>query len=163
MRDFERRQHLLDFNPWWQDPRRWQERDPDLREARLNALTSYDPHPLSDVVLGSLYLLMGPRRAGKSVAMKRAIAGLLGEGVDPRRIVFCPCEDLSPQDLRRVVKLAEDLTPGIEPEHRYWFFDEITYVNGWAAALKQLRPNVPARWMRGCDRVLRSQAARSPG
>jgi len=29
--------------------------------------------------------------------MKRAIAGLLGDGVDPRRIVFCPCEDLSPQ------------------------------------------------------------------
>ena len=145
MRDFERRQHLLDFNPWWQDPRGWQERDPDLREARLNALSSYDPHPLSDIALGSLYLLMGPRRAGKSVAMKRAIAGLLSEGVDPRRIVFCPCEDLSPHDLRRIVKLAEDLTPGIEPEHRYWFFDEITYVSGWAAALKQLRDQTSLR------------------
>jgi predicted AAA+ superfamily ATPase len=22
-----------------------------------------------------------------------------------------------------------------EPERRYWFFDEITYVSGWAAAL----------------------------
>jgi hypothetical protein len=52
MRDFERRRHLLDFNPWWQDPRRWQGRDPDLREARLNALSSYDPHPLSDIALG---------------------------------------------------------------------------------------------------------------
>jgi len=145
MRDFERRQHLLDFNPWWQDPQRWQERDPDLREARLNALPSYDPHPLSDIALGSLYLLMGPRRAGKSVAMKRAIAGLLGEGVEQRRIVFCPCEDLSPQDLRRVVKLAEDLTPGVDPEHRYWFFDEITYVSGWAAALKQLRDQTSLR------------------
>jgi uncharacterized protein len=145
MRDFERRRHLLDFNPWWQDPRRWQGRDPDLREARLNALSSYDPHPLSDIALGSLYLLMGPRRAGKSVAMKRAIAGLLGEGVDPRRIVFCPCEDLSPQDLRRIAKLAEDLTPGIEPENRYWFFDEITYVSGWAAALKQLRDQTSLR------------------
>jgi hypothetical protein len=145
MRDFERRRHLLDFNAWWQDPRGWQERDSDLREARLNALTSYDPHPLSDIALGSLYLLMGPRRAGKSVAMKRAIAGLLGDGVDPRRIVFCPCEDLSPQDLRRIVKLAEDLTPGVDPEHRYWFFDEITYVSSWAAALKQLRDQTSLR------------------
>ena len=145
MRDFERRRHLLDFNPWWQDPQHWEERDPDLREARLNALSSYDPHPLSDIVPGSLYLLMGPRRAGKSVAMKRAIAGLLGEDVDPRRVVFCPCEDLGPQDLRRVVKLAEDLTSGIEPEHRYWFFDEITYVGGWATALKQLRDQTSLR------------------
>ena len=145
MRDFERRQHLLDFNPWWRDARRWQERDPDLREARLNALASYDPHPLRDIALGSLYLLMGPRRAGKSVAMKHAIAGLLGQSMDPRRIVFCPCEDLSPQDLRRIVKLAEDLTPGIDPEQRYWFFDEITYVSSWAAALKQLRDQTSLR------------------
>jgi len=145
MRDFERRQHLLNFNPWWQDARHWEERDPDLREARLNALGAYDPHPLSNIALGSLYLLMGPRRAGKSVAVKRAIVGLLGEGVDPLRVVFCPCEDLSPQDLRRVVKLAEDLTPGIESEHRYWFFDEITYVGGWATALKQLRDQTPLR------------------
>lgn len=148
MRDFERRQHLLNFNPWWQDSRRWEERDPDLREARLNALSSYDPHPLSDIARGSLYLLMGPRRAGKSVAVKRAIAGLLGKGVDPLRIVFCPCEDLSTHDLRRIVKLAEDLTPGVEPEHRYWFFDEITYVSSWAAALKQLRDQTSLR--RGC-------------
>ena len=145
MRDFERRQHLLDFNPWWQDPRRWEQRDPDLREARLNALKSYDPHPLSDITLGSLYLLMGPRRAGKSVAVKRTIAGLLSEDVDSRSVVFCPCEGLSPQDLRRVIKLAEDLTPGVEPECRYWFFDEITYIRGWAAALKQLRDQTSLR------------------
>jgi predicted AAA+ superfamily ATPase len=40
------------------------------------------------LALGSLYLLMGPRRAGKSVAMKRAIVGLMDEGVDRRSIVF---------------------------------------------------------------------------
>jgi predicted AAA+ superfamily ATPase len=28
----------------------------------------------------------------------------------------------------------EDLTPGVDPEQRYWFFDEITYVSSWAAA-----------------------------
>jgi hypothetical protein len=74
MRDFERRRHLLDFNPWWQNPGGWEQHDPDLREARLNALGAYDPRPLSDIQPGALYLLMGPRRAGKSVAMKRAVA-----------------------------------------------------------------------------------------
>lgn len=72
--------------------------------------------------------------------MKRTIEQLLAQrGFDPRRIVFCPSEGLSAQDLRRIVKLAADLTPGIEPGDRYWLFDEITYVNGWATALKQLR------------------------
>jgi hypothetical protein len=145
MRDFERRQHLLDFNPWWQNPRGWEKQDPDLREARLNALSSYDPRPLSHLELGALYLLMGPRRAGKSVAMKRTISGLLDEGFDPRHVVFCPCENLTSQDLRRIVRLAEDLTPGIQPEQRYWFFDEITYISGWATTLKQLRDQTSLR------------------
>jgi len=148
MRDFERRQHLLEFNPWWQDPRGWERHDPDLREARLNALGSYDPRPLERLELGGLYLLMGPRRAGKSVAMKRAIRDLLGEGLDPRHVVFCPCENLTGQDLRRIVRLAEDLTPGIESGRRYWFFDEITYVGGWGIALKQLRDQTSLR--EGC-------------
>src|SRR5450759_1119802 len=105
MRDFERRQHLLESNPWWREVDGWQLHDPDLREARLNALRSYDPRPLEGIQPGSLYLLLGPRRAGKSVAMKRAIEGLLVErSFDPRRIVFCACESLNIQDLRRIVK-----------------------------------------------------------
>lgn len=146
MRDFERRQHLLASNPWWRDADGWQSHDPDLREARLNALRSYDPRPLEGIQPGSLYLLMGPRRAGKSVAMKRAIEGLLADrSFDPRRIVFCPCESLGAQDLRRMVRLADDLAPGLEPESRYWLFDEITYVNGWATALKELRDQTSLR------------------
>ncbi len=44
-----------------------------------------------------------------------------------------------------MVKLADDLAPGLEPEDRYWFFDEITYVGGWATALKQLRDQTSLR------------------
>jgi predicted AAA+ superfamily ATPase len=146
MRDFERRQRLLESNPWWREAEGWTQRDPDLREARLNALRFYDPRPLDNIQPGSLYLLMGPRRAGKSVAMKRAIERLLGDrSLDPRCVVFCPCENLAVQDLRRIVKLAEDLAPGVEPESRYWLFDEITYVSGWATALKQLRDQTALR------------------
>lgn len=145
MRDFERRQHLLDHNEWWKSPTRWEQRDPDLREARLNPIRSYDPRPLDDLEAGSLYLLMGPRRAGKSVAVKRAIVNLCRRGVDPRRITFCPCEGLTAQDLRRVIKLAIDLTPGIGDDDRYWFFDEITFVSKWVETLKQLRDQTALR------------------
>lgn len=158
MRDFERRQYLLESNPWWRAGGGWEQRDPDLREARLNELSAYDPRPLEDLAPESLYLLMGPRRAGKSVAVKRAIAQLLVRGVDPRRIAFCACEGLSKQDLRRVVKLATDLTPGVADEERYWLFDEITYVRDWDEALKQLRDQTALR--SGCVMATGSSGAR---
>ena len=76
--------------------------------------------------------------------MKRKIAELLDSGMDPRSITFCPCEDLSKQDLRRMVKLAIDLGGGYGGE-RFWFFDEVTYVREWAIALKQLRDQTDLR------------------
>src|SRR4051794_33439946 len=143
MNDSERKQHLLETNPWWRTDH-WDQSDPDLTEARGNDLGPYCPRPLADLTPGSLYLLLGPRRVGKSVAMKREIAELLGSGVDRRAITFCPCEGLSKQDLRRLVKIAVDLTRGYEGD-RYWFFDEITYVNEWATVLKQLRDQTELR------------------
>lgn len=143
MNDSERKQHLLEFNPWWRN-KRWHESDPDLAEARGNGLDAYSPRPLADLVPGSLYLLLGPRRVGKSVAIKREVATLLDNDVDRRAITFCPCENLSEQDLRRMVKIAGDLTSGYEGD-RYWFFDEITYVTEWATTLKQLRDQTDLR------------------
>lgn len=139
MRDFERRQHASDHNPWWRHPTRWDASDPDLKSARLNALSHYDPHPLGNLTPGGLFLLMGPRRVGKSTSIKRAIRQLIADGIDPKAITFCPCETLSGQDLRRIIKMAADLTPSVENDRRYWFFDEITYINNWAETLKQLR------------------------
>ena len=143
MNDSERKQHLLEFNPWWRN-QRWHESDPDLADARGNGLLAYRPDPLADLRSGSLYLLLGPRRGGKSVAMKRKIKALLDSGTDRRALTFCPCEGLSGQDLRRLVKIAGDLSGDYEGD-RYWFFDEITYVASWAPALKQLRDQTALR------------------
>jgi predicted AAA+ superfamily ATPase len=143
MNDSERKQHLLAFNPWWRSEG-WQEKDPDLTEARTNGLVAYAPRPLAELTAGSLYLLLGPRRVGKSVAIKSAIKDLIEAGVDRRAITFCSCENLSQQDLRRLVKIAGDLTVGYEGD-RYWFFDEITYVADWASTLKQLRDQTDLR------------------
>jgi predicted AAA+ superfamily ATPase len=143
MRESERRTYLLEHNPWWRGPG-WIDRDPDLADARRNALATYDQRPLDAMVVGSLYLLLGPRRAGKSVAMKREIAAILDSGVDPRAITFCPCENLVPQDLRRMVKIAIDLGGSYDGD-RYWLFDEITYVRDWVTTLKQLRDQTELR------------------
>jgi uncharacterized protein len=143
MNDSERKQILLEFNPWWRGSG-WEERDQDLGEARGNGLVGYSPRPLGKMRPGSLYLLLGPRRVGKSVAVKREVKRLLEDGVDPRAITFCPCEGLSAQDLRRMVKIADDLGGSFEGD-RYWFFDEVTYVPNWAASLKQLRDQTALR------------------
>ncbi len=143
MNDSERKQRLLESNPWWRS-RRWHESDPDLSDARGNCLATYCPRPLDDLGPGSLYLLLGPRRVGKSVAVKRAVKDLLDAEVDPRGIAFCPCEDMTAQDLRRMVKIAGDLS-GTYGGDRYWFFDEITYIPDWAVALKQLRDQTDLR------------------
>jgi len=139
MTDSERRQLMLEVNPWWRHPTRWEESDQDLRDARLNALRHYDPSPLEGITAPGLILFMGPRRSGKSVAVKRTICRLIAAGTDPLAIAFCPCETLRAQDLRRIIKLTEDLTPNVPAGQRYWFFDEITSVPQWAKGLKQLR------------------------
>lgn len=69
---------------------------------------------------------------------------MLDGGADPRAIAFCPCDNLSQQDLRRIVKIGGDLTNTYDGD-RYWFFDEITYVSNWAVALKQLRDQTDLR------------------
>jgi hypothetical protein len=79
MRDDAIRQRLRERNPWWRapsDPLSWSEIDETLREAEMHDL-GYRPGVLDDVAPDGLFLLRGPRRVGKSVALKRLIVALL--------------------------------------------------------------------------------------
>lgn len=130
---------LTEGNRWWRE-QDWARDDRDLRPL-THVPFEYAPDPLSDIVPGGLYVLRGPRRVGKSVEVKRAVAGLIRRGVAPRRIVHLACDELSKGDLARLYRVArETLTRGLE-EPRYWFLDEITSVPGWPAAIKNLRDN----------------------
>ena len=69
-----------------------------------------------------LYVLRGPRRVGKSLEIKRAIAQLLEHGVEPRSIIHFACDELGRGDLQRLVKAGREvLTRGVEGA-RYWFW-----------------------------------------
>jgi predicted AAA+ superfamily ATPase len=59
----------------WRSPE-WQRDDPDLRVASA-APFAYRSVALSDLTAGGLYVLRGPRRAGKSTEIKHAISDLL--------------------------------------------------------------------------------------
>lgn len=76
-------QNLRALNPWWEDKpgpqlpafRRWP-------FDRLLQLTQSGITPAT--------VLRGPRRVGKTVLLRQVIERLLGQGVDPTRILYVP-------------------------------------------------------------------------
>ncbi len=158
MNDGQLRRLLTDRSTWWRDEG-WQRGDPDLREAAA-APFSYEPAPLAGLQPSGLYVLRGPRRVGKSVEVKRAIAATIAAGANPRLVFFCACDGLTAQDLRRLVAVGQKGAATL-PGERYWFLDEITAVRGWAAAIKELRDNDPV--FRSSCVVLSGSSARGLG
>lgn len=139
MKRGEAQQILAATNRWWRDPAGWSPDDPDLREA-TRAPFDYHADVLSDLAPGGLYILRGPRRVGKTVAVKGAIRELIAGGVPPRRIVHMVVDGLRSRDLGLLVDAADGLMPG--EGHRYWFIDEITGIaDGWPERIKWLRDN----------------------
>lgn len=135
-------QEIARQNPWWRDPG-WADADPDLVQARSSGLV-YQPQVLDDLVTGSLYLLRGPRRVGKTVVVKQCIASLLAAGIPPTSIVRAAVDGWSAKDLRTVVQNVA-IPPTPDGVSRYWFLDEISAVTGdWAVQVKWLRDNDPA-------------------
>lgn len=134
-------QELSRQNPWWRTPD-WTRLDPDLRGAAERHL-GYRSDCLAELEEGGLYLLRGPRRVGKTVAVKQAIEHLVVEGVPPRAIVRVAADGWSATDLRTVVGNVA-LPPIPEGTRRWWFIDEVTAVTGdWAPQIKWLRDNDP--------------------
>lgn len=132
-------QELARQNPWWRGAD-WTHLDPELREARQSEL-NYRPPVLDDLSLGSVYILRGPRRVGKTVTVKQTIAQLLRDGVPPTAIVRFAADGWSAKDLRTLISNVA-LPPVPEGHSRYWFIDEISSVSGnWDQQLKWLRDN----------------------
>jgi predicted AAA+ superfamily ATPase len=137
MNDHALRRMLAEQSPWRATPVGWEQDDADMRAA-LRLPLDYAPAPLSDIHPPGLYVLRGPRRVGKSLELKRAIAALLARGIDPKTIFYCSCDGLSAQDLRRLVVSMHNVTRTLSGS-RHWFLDEVTAVGGWSRTIKQLR------------------------
>jgi predicted AAA+ superfamily ATPase len=128
---------------WWRDPAGWQRDDPDLKAVRAASIV-YEPMPLSDIEANGLYLLLGPRRVGKSVELKRAIAAAVSAAANPRSILYFSCDGLRGDDLRRMISIGRSRFPAITGP-RYWFIDEITAIDGWHAIIKDKRDTTALR------------------
>jgi predicted AAA+ superfamily ATPase len=144
MKDAELADRLRDRNHWWRDIHGWERDDENLREA-AQAPFDYRPGVLGDIEAGGLYTLSGPRRIGKSLELRRAIAALIERGVPGRNILYCSCDDFSLQDLRRMFRVGESITRRVEGP-KWWFVDEITSVGrGWSSVVKDLRDDTQLR------------------
>jgi predicted AAA+ superfamily ATPase len=135
-------QEIARMNPWWRSPE-WASADPDLRSVRDSGL-GYRSPCLDSLRPGGLYLLRGPRRVGKTVSVKQAIASLLEDGVPPLAVIRVAADGWAANDLRTLVQNVA-LPPAPENVVRWWFIDEVTAVKGdWATQVKWLRDNDPA-------------------
>jgi len=134
-------QDLAKTNPWWRLSD-WQGRDADLRRARDSGL-GHESRVLDDLVEGNLYVLRGPRRVGKTVAVKQTISRLLDAGVAPRSIVRVAADGLDEADIRQLPQ-SPGLPRSPDGVSRWWFIDEVSAVKGdWATQIKWLRDNDP--------------------
>jgi len=189
MRDDQRRQRLVAANPWWraasvgEDPTAWTAHQRILR-SRADYDLGYRPEILDDVRTGPvtdlLAVLTGPRRIGKSVALLDTAAALCARrDLDPRQVVYLPCDGMNAQDVHRCLVLARELTRAIDfdqPQPRVWLLDEISGVSGWTATLKLARDTTEfggdtviatgSRWATGEDvqgNLLAGRAGTTPG
>ncbi len=145
MNDAAIKELLRERNPWWRDAQAWRPTDRVLRDVD-DAPFVYVPDALDGIAPPSLYVLTGPRRVGKSVAMRRKIQELLEGGEDPRSIVYCSCDGFRPQDLRRLFKAGRALMPAAQDRPMWWFIDEVTAVGeDWGTVVKSLRDDTALR------------------
>lgn len=135
-------QELAAGNPWWRDPNNWHATDKDLKAARESGI-NYESEVLAGLVEGCLYILCGPRRAGKTVAVKQTIKLLLDSGVKPTQIIRVSTDGWSARELKNLV-LHTIKPPLPEGGNRYWFIDEVSAIAGdWDLVLKNLRDEDP--------------------
>ena len=114
---------LSPYNPWWAEKTGW-ETSLDLPEYQRPVVQEVlsDLHDLRQAVS-----ITGPRRVGKSTAVRHVISRLIGDrGVEPRRLLYFSFDDPqiagSKQAQQVIFDLLVDRMRG-QPGKAYLFLD----------------------------------------
>lgn len=122
-------------NHWHLDQGVWA--DPDLIRVKKTHL-HYVPRPFSrdDCLPDAVCTLRGPRRAGKTVALKLLVADLIETNAfKPHDIYWTSLEAM--RTLQQVEERLRALWNSKQP--RILFIDEVTAVLGWQRVIKKLK------------------------
>jgi len=142
-------QLLPPFNPWWRD-----------KTKAFRDLEGFHRPIFEDLkedidLLQQIISLTGPRRVGKTTLVHQLIQNLIGNGVNPRRIVYYSMDDpalmlQSKEEINSFIEEAmqmarksvddrsstvDDRSSTVEPF--YFFLDEIQRLDGWELYLKK--------------------------
>lgn len=130
---------LTPYNPWWTAPAgEWRTGLPDYQRPVVRDL-------LADLAeLPQMVSITGPRRVGKTTALKQVIVHLLdSESIDPARILYFSFDDpevYGSADLQRTVFEQLVTHAGAKPGSMgrwYFFLDEIQRLPKWELHLKK--------------------------
>jgi predicted AAA+ superfamily ATPase len=126
---------LRPYNPWWEPASHWEEDLPKYHRPVVGEVLA----DLRD--LPQMISITGPRRVGKSTAVKQLVSRLIREQrLDPHRVLYFSFDDpevFGSPDLQRVIidLLVERLTHG--RERSYLFLDEVQRLPKWELYLKK--------------------------
>lgn len=126
---------LLPYNPWWVSAGKWEEDLPDYRRPIVNDV-------LADIQdLPQIISITGPRRVGKSTAVRHVISHLIHkEGIDPKRILYFSFDDPEVFAAAQIQQVIFDLLVERCPRDGqpcYFFLDEIQRLPRWELYLKK--------------------------
>jgi predicted AAA+ superfamily ATPase len=122
-------------NSWHSDGGLWQ--DPDLKQVSDGDLL-YKPTPIRAAELNPdmVWTLRGPRRVGKTVALKLLVAELIEKNnVSPNSILWSSADTIR-KPAQLLSHFENDL---LVAQPKFLFIDEITSVVGWQNVVKKLR------------------------
>lgn len=130
---------LIEKNPWWKGKEYFKE-DEDYKRWESNVI-KWVPDIIESVEMRpfSLNIILGPRQTGKTTTVKLLISKLLEENQDPRAIFYFRCDVI--KDHRELLEVLETYLKYREDnkiKKSYFFLDEITMVDEWFRALKEL-------------------------
>jgi len=127
------------YNPWWEKKSEDANHTFNLVQRYESSSFKRDYDGLFDLSGNDLYVVRGPRQIGKSTLLKFTIASLLKSG-ERRSVLYLPLDTVSEADELRAL-LIQYLQFSRNEKKRYVFIDEITMVDHWQRAIKEVRDN----------------------
>ena len=131
---------LIPYNPWWIDVKgNWREDLPEYRRVIVERVLS-DIEDLSQIIS-----VTGPRRVGKTTALRHVICHLLdSKDIEPKKILYFSLDDpevFASQELQSEIfdKLVEYAKKNGATKNApfYFFLDEIQKLPRWELFLKK--------------------------
>jgi predicted AAA+ superfamily ATPase len=131
---------IVEQNPWWSGNPAWEAEDPHLaRLARQPRRLPADLVEKIDLARPALHTLRGPRQVGKSTDLKLLAKRALGDGFEPRRVIYLTLELLEGQSMPAVAGTIARARRLAGSEHlSLILLDEVTFVDRWQTVLKSL-------------------------